>query len=76
MSASASVVVPRRTAVADYLELTKPRITLTVLITTLDRGSSLIYTKPLYGGSQHLIHQIIEPLGFDVRAVPAGARKA
>ena len=35
MSASASVVVARRTAVADYLELTKPRITLTVLITTL-----------------------------------------
>jgi heme o synthase len=35
MSASASVVVPRRTAVADYLELTKPRITLTVLMTAL-----------------------------------------
>jgi protoheme IX farnesyltransferase len=34
VSASASVVVPR-SAVADYLELTKPRITLTVLITTL-----------------------------------------
>jgi heme o synthase len=35
VSASASVVVPPRTAVADYLELTKPRITMTVLITTL-----------------------------------------
>jgi protoheme IX farnesyltransferase len=35
MSASASVVVPRRTAVADYLELTKPRITLTVVMTAL-----------------------------------------
>jgi len=35
VSASASIVVPRRTAVADYLELTKPRITLTVVMTAL-----------------------------------------
>ena len=35
MSASASVVVARRPAVADYLELTKPRITLTVVMTAL-----------------------------------------
>ena len=35
MSASASVVVPRRAAAADYLELTKPRITLTVVMTAL-----------------------------------------
>jgi protoheme IX farnesyltransferase len=35
VSASASVVVPRRTAFADYLELTKPRITLTVVMTAL-----------------------------------------
>ena len=33
MSASASVVVPRRTAVADYLDLTKPRITMTAVMT-------------------------------------------
>jgi protoheme IX farnesyltransferase len=32
---SASVVVARRTAAADYLELTKPRITLMVVLTTL-----------------------------------------
>ena len=35
MSASASVVVPRRATAADYLELTKPRITLTVVMTAL-----------------------------------------
>jgi len=35
VSASASVVVTRRPAVADYLELTKPRITLTVVMTAL-----------------------------------------
>src|SRR5882762_6118086 len=42
----------------------------------LERGGSLIYTQPLYGGSQHLIHQVIEPLGFDARGVPAGNTKA
>ncbi len=48
----------------------------TVMLAFLERGSSLIYTQPLYGGSQHLIHQIIEPLGFDTRPVPAGNAKA
>jgi protoheme IX farnesyltransferase len=35
VSASASVVVARRPALADYLELTKPRITMTVVMTAL-----------------------------------------
>jgi methionine-gamma-lyase len=48
----------------------------TVMISFLERGGSLIYTQPLYGGSQHLIHQIIEPLGFEAHAVPAGNTKA
>jgi cystathionine beta-lyase/cystathionine gamma-synthase len=48
----------------------------TVMLAFLERGSSLIYTQPLYGGSQHLIHQVIEPLGFDARPVPAGNTRA
>lgn len=44
----------------------------TVIIGFLERGGSLLYTRPVYGGSQHLIHQIIEPLGFTCVAVPAG----
>ncbi len=44
----------------------------TTLLTFLEKGSALIYTQPLYGGSQHLIHQIIEPLGFEAIAVEAG----
>jgi len=44
----------------------------TVLTGFLERGGSMIYTQPLYGGTQHLIHQIIEPLGFTAIAVPAG----
>ena len=48
----------------------------TVMLAFLERGGSLVYTQPLYGGSQHLIHQVIEPLGFDARPVPAGDTKA
>src|SRR5271155_2957164 len=48
----------------------------TVMLTFMERGGSLIYTQPLYGGSQHLIHQVIEPLGFSARAVPAGDTQA
>jgi methionine-gamma-lyase len=44
----------------------------TTLLTFMEKGSALIYTQPLYGGSQHLIHQIIEPLGFNAIAVEAG----
>src|SRR5258707_2940876 len=48
----------------------------TVMLTFMERTGSLIYTQPLYGGSQHLIHQVIEPLGFEARGVPAGDTKA
>src|ERR1700676_1422093 len=48
----------------------------TVMLSFLERGGSLIYTQPLYGGTQHLIHQIIEPLGFTAQAVPAGTANA
>ena len=48
----------------------------TVMLSFLERGSELIYTQPLYGGTQHLIHQVIEPLGFQARSVPAGDARA
>jgi len=35
-------------------------------------GSSFVYTTPIYGGTQHLIHQMLEPLGLIGIAVPAG----
>ena len=44
----------------------------TVMLSFLERGSALVYTQPLYGGTQHLIHQIIEQLGFEARPVRAG----
>jgi methionine-gamma-lyase len=42
----------------------------------LPRGSALLHTQPLYGGTQHLVHQVLEPLGFPVVGVPAGDRDA
>ncbi|HLI78907.1 MAG TPA: aminotransferase class I/II-fold pyridoxal phosphate-dependent enzyme [Candidatus Binataceae bacterium] len=47
-----------------------------VLFAFLERGASMVYTQPLYGGTQHLIHQLIEPLGFSARGVPAGDANA
>ncbi len=47
-----------------------------VLLAFLERGNAMIYTQPLYGGTQHLIHQVIEPLGFSARGVPAGDARA
>src|SRR6185437_8821307 len=44
----------------------------TVLIGFMERGGAMVYSQPLYGGTQHLIHQVIEPLGFSATPVPAG----
>jgi methionine-gamma-lyase len=48
----------------------------TAIMGFLDRGRSLLYTQPLYGGTQHLIHQVLEPLGFVARPVRAGETAA
>jgi methionine-gamma-lyase len=42
----------------------------------MPRGSAMLYTQPLYGGTQHLVHQVLEPLGFTAVGVPAGDRQA
>ncbi|HYM13754.1 MAG TPA: PLP-dependent transferase [Bryobacterales bacterium] len=35
-------------------------------------GTSFVYTTPVYGGTQHLIHQLLEPFGMRGAAAPAG----
>jgi cystathionine beta-lyase/cystathionine gamma-synthase len=40
----------------------------------LPRGGALLHTQPLYGGTQHLVHQLLEPLGFTAVGVQAGDR--
>jgi cystathionine beta-lyase/cystathionine gamma-synthase len=52
----------------------------TLFFTLCPSGSSFVYTTPLYGGTYHLIRQLLEPLGIHgipVRAGDtAGIRKA
>jgi methionine-gamma-lyase len=48
----------------------------TLLLTLCPVGSAFIYTVPIYGGTQHLIHQFLEPLGIRAVPVPAGDSEA
>ncbi|GIU74522.1 MAG: methionine gamma-lyase [Bryobacteraceae bacterium] len=41
---------------------------MTTLLALLRPGDAMVYTVPLYGGTQHLIHEFLEPLG--IRCVP------
>jgi methionine-gamma-lyase len=43
----------------------------TAFLTLCPPGTSFIYSVPIYGGTQHLIHQLLEPLGL--RGVPVMA---
>ena len=44
----------------------------TVFLTVGQPGGSFVYTVPLYGGTQHLVHQLLEPLGLHGIPVMAG----
>jgi cystathionine beta-lyase/cystathionine gamma-synthase len=44
----------------------------TLFLTFCPPGESFVYTTPVYGGTQHLIHQLLEPLGLRAIAVDAG----
>jgi cystathionine beta-lyase/cystathionine gamma-synthase len=48
----------------------------TLFFTLCRPGTSVVYTTPLYGGTQHLIHELLEPLGVRGVPVPAGATRA
>src|SRR5436309_2904630 len=37
----------------------------TVFLILAGPGTSFVYTTPVYGGTQHLIHQILEPFGME-----------
>lgn len=45
---------------------------MTAMLTVARPGSTIVYTVPVYGGTQHLIHDVLEPLGIHGIAVPAG----
>jgi methionine-gamma-lyase len=44
----------------------------TLFFTLCPAGSNFIYTTPLYGGTYHLIHQLLQPLGVHGIPVLAG----
>jgi methionine-gamma-lyase len=44
----------------------------TLFLTFCPPGSAFVYSTPVYGGTQHLIHQLLEPLGLRGVAVEAG----
>lgn len=44
----------------------------TLFLTLCHPGSTFVYTTPLYGGTYHLIHQFLQPLGIQGIPVLAG----
>src|ERR1700756_2574507 len=48
----------------------------TLFFAMLPKGAALLHSQPLYGGTQHFVHQVLEPLGFRVMPVAAGDRRA
>jgi methionine-gamma-lyase len=47
-----------------------------LFFTFCPHGSSFVYTTPLYGGTYHFIHQILEPMGIHGIPTPAGDKEA
>jgi cystathionine beta-lyase/cystathionine gamma-synthase len=45
---------------------------MTSILTVASPGDAMIYTVPLYGGTQHLIHEFLEPFGIRCTRVLAG----
>ncbi|WP_321475628.1 aminotransferase class I/II-fold pyridoxal phosphate-dependent enzyme [uncultured Paludibaculum sp.] len=45
---------------------------MTSLMALLRPGDCMLYTVPLYGGTQNLIHELLEPFGIECRPVVAG----
>lgn len=45
---------------------------MTSLLACLHPGDAVVHTVPLYGGTQHLIHDLLEPWGITCRPVVAG----
>src|SRR5262245_36116270 len=48
----------------------------TLFLHLVPPGSSCVYSAPLYGGTVHLMHELLEPLGMKTIPVPAGNRQA
>lgn len=45
---------------------------MTALLSVVRPGDAIVQTVPLYGGTQHLMHQLLEPFGVRIVQVVAG----
>lgn len=45
---------------------------MTALLAIVKPGDAIVHTVPLYGGTQHLMHDLLEPFGITCRPVVAG----
>jgi methionine-gamma-lyase len=45
---------------------------MTAILAVARPGDHIVYTVPLYGGTQHFIHEFLEPFGISSTAVRAG----
>jgi len=48
---------------------------MTAMTTFAGPGDSVVYTVPVYGGTQHLMHEFLEPFGIRGIPVPAGSTR-
>ncbi len=48
----------------------------TMFLTLLRPGDSLVFTEPVYGGTHHMIQELLVPLGIHAVPVPAGDVRA
>jgi cystathionine beta-lyase/cystathionine gamma-synthase len=45
---------------------------MTTLLSIVHPGDAILHTVPVYGGTQHLMHDLLEPFGITCRRVVAG----
>jgi cystathionine beta-lyase/cystathionine gamma-synthase len=48
----------------------------TLFLTTCRPGASIVFTVPVYGGTHHLLHELLERFGVTAVPVPAGDTQA
>ncbi len=66
-------IVPLETEATSAAVFNTGMAAISTLFLTLCRpGSAIVYTVPVYGGTHHLLHQLLEPYGVRPVGVPAG----
>ncbi len=48
----------------------------TTMLALLRPGDAILHTQPVYGGTDHVMHHMLEPFGISAHGVPAGSTDA